>query len=367
MTKRDRALSLLYDVSIHPTAPFHEHLVAAHIRRHLESLGLHVASDRFGNLTAFIRRGDPAQGVVLVAHMDHPGVEVTRVLDHEVMASVLGGISAHVMAPETPFVLHDGPTTVSACLLEYVEGSSGVRAQVRLRASDVRVGAFGSFAIEPVVQVGSLLALRAADDLAQCAALLAVAERLAASADPVDVTLLFTRAEEVGFAGATLAAANESVAKSALLLSLECSAALPGAAIGFGTVIRTGDRELSFHPEVEEVLMRTRDIMIESARSRGERAPNIQRQLMTGGRCEATAFGAFGYKVGGVCLPLGNYHNADDDHHVAPEYIHIQDYLDNIEFVLAVVGEVAMPHPHRAKPWIEAANRLAYRLTETRT
>ncbi len=30
---------------------------------------------------------------------------------------------------------------------------------------------------------------------------------------------------------------------------------------------------------------------------------------MAGGSCEATAFGGYGYRAAGLCLPLGNYHN----------------------------------------------------------
>ena len=30
---------------------------------------------------------------------------------------------------------------------------------------------------------------------------------------------------------------------------------------------------------------------------------------MDGGSCEATAFGAYGYRATGLCLPLGNWHN----------------------------------------------------------
>jgi endoglucanase len=38
----------------------------------------------------------------------------------------------------------------------------------------------------------------------------------------------------------------------------------------------------------------------------------VQRKLMPGGACEATAFGAYGYEATCICLPLGNYHNMAD-------------------------------------------------------
>ena len=35
----------------------------------------------------------------------------------------------------------------------------------------------------------------------------------------------------------------------------------------------------------------------------------MQRCLMSGGTCEATAYQLYGYETGGLCIALGNYHN----------------------------------------------------------
>ena len=70
------------------------------------------------------------------------------------------------------------------------------------------------------------------------------------------------------------------------------------------------------------------------------RAPEfrVQRQLMSGGVCEATAFAVNGYRATGLAFPLGNYHNAtthigDVDGGVAAEYIELSDFLGGVDLI----------------------------------
>ena len=83
------------------------------------------------------------------------------------------------------------------------------------------------------------------------------------------------------------------------LLSIETSRELVNARIGDGPVIRTGDRSTVFDRELTN--------LISSAAE--EAGLRHQRKLMDGGGCEATAFGAYGYRSTGLCLCLGNWHN----------------------------------------------------------
>ena len=46
---------------------------------------------------------------------------------------------------------------------------------------------------------------------------------------------------------------------------------------------------------------------------------------MDGGSCEATALAGFGFRVGGVCLALGNYHNIGKSGKVRAEYVNVND------------------------------------------
>ena len=64
-------------------------------------------------------------------------------------------------------------------------------------------------------------------------------------------------------------------------------------------MIRVGDASTVFDQEMTNLISW-------AAAARG--LPH-QRRLMAGGSCEATAFGVYGYRAAGLCLPLGNYHN----------------------------------------------------------
>jgi endoglucanase len=111
--------------------------------------------------------------------------------------------------------------------------------------------------------------------------------------------VLLTRAEEVGFVGAIHAAKAGTVPNESRLLSIEASRASTEAPVGSGPVIRVGDASTVFDQEMT-------NLMSGAALAGG--LPH-QRRLMAGGSCEATAFGVYGYRAAGLCLPLANYHN----------------------------------------------------------
>ena len=80
--------------------------------------------------------------------------------------------------------------------------------------------------------------------------------------------------------------------------------ALPGAEIGKGVVIRVGDRLSTFDPAVEYTMT-----LQAQALERLSEEFRYQRQLMSGGACEASLYVLHGMTVGALALPLGNYHN----------------------------------------------------------
>ena len=65
----------------------------------------------------------------------------------------------------------------------------------------------------------------------------------------------------------------------------------------------------------------------------------VQRQLMSGGRCEANIAVMLGYRATGLAFPLGNYHNVAADHRIEPEYIHEHDFLTGVA-LLCEAGRV---------------------------
>ncbi len=140
----------------------------------------------------------------------------------------------------------------------------------------------------------------------------------------------------MGLIGARLIARERRIPLDCLVVSIESSRELPGAIAGEGPVIRVGDAMFTFSAEAEQVLhvarMRLRDA------DPGFRA---QRQLMSGGTCEASAFAARGYAATGVAFPLGNYHNATPDGGVDSEFIHADDFAMGARLVLEAARSVA--------------------------
>ena len=75
----------------------------------------------------------------------------------------------------------------------------------------------------------------------------------------------------------------------------------------------------------------------------------VQRCLLDGGTCEATAYQLYGYTCAAASIALGNYHNCALNGTIAPEYVSVSDYVGMVRLCLAAVlqGE-AMPDPQMA-------------------
>ena len=128
------------------------------------------------------------------------------------------------------------------------------------------------------------LRMRALDDLAGCAATVAALRAAAETPTPGAVYGLFTRAEETGLIGARLAASDGLLPRNTVVVSVESSRSLPGAEIGKGPVIRVGDARTTFDSRAEAYLQVARERLATRAG-----AFACQRQLMSGGTCEASA------------------------------------------------------------------------------
>ena len=135
--------------------------------------------------------------------------------------------------------------------------------------------------------------------------------------------------------GARLMAEAGTLPIETLVVSLESSRTLPGAEIGRGPVIRVGDAGSTFSAEAESVLIRARETLL-------QRSPEfrVQRQLMSGGVCEASAFGIHGYRCTGIAFPLGNYHNGAPEDRIEAEYIDCADFLGGVELILEAARSV---------------------------
>lgn len=355
MNQREkRALDILRELGAWPAAPFFEDGPAHCITEILSRLrGVEVWRDEYGNVIARYR--NPLQNtssqppIAFVAHMDHPGFEIISgdEMGHEFMAKALGGVPVASLKKPMPVLLltHAGQR-VEAELLPVDEQTSRDNSErlVRVRPKfdvSLNLPLAVIFDLPDFNLDGDTIRMRALDDLAGCASILAALECVISDRGETDMYAVFTRAEEGGLFGARLMAEAGTLPRETLVVSVESSPVIPGVSQGEGPVIRTGDRAYTFDGDAEQVLIAAREAILKR-----DPAFKSQRQLMSGGMCEATAFAVFGYRVTGLAFPLGNYHNAttsiyDPDGGVGAEYIKLSDYLGGVELIAEAAISVA--------------------------
>ncbi|HEX4084076.1 MAG TPA: M20/M25/M40 family metallo-hydrolase [Chthoniobacteraceae bacterium] len=254
-----------------------------------------VKTDKHGNLVATYERWEsrgnpPVPRYAFAAHMDHPGWvrvddkalgPVTRLPGEKHPMQFLGGVpEAYLARP--------------------------------------RVRSYGRFAMWNLAEFqvkDGLIHARACDDLVGCAAIVATLMELEESGAEGSCIGLFTRAEEVGFVGALKLAGSGLIPREATIISLETSSEKPPAKIGGGPILRVGDRSSIFDHAATALLAQIAE----------EGHIAIQRCLMSGGTCEATAYQLCGYRSAALCVALGNYHNCGPGNRIAPEYVSFGD------------------------------------------
>ena len=330
---RKTALKALGSLGRLPATSYYEHAGALYVAKKCEDLGLDVQIDHWGNVLASRHGTEPdAPGLAFVAHLDHPGfIAIAEQGDH-VIARVVGGVppqadlgGAPVFAVVRDVDADDPRDTrverVAGVIVGPAEGTEERSVIMRFERPVEALPAPVVFDLPDFDLDASRITMRAADDLAGCASILAALEVAARLDSPGTVYGLFTRAEEVGLIGSRLAAEEHLLPRNTVVVSVETSLALPGATHGDGPVIRTGDRSTTFDNAAEAYL-------VSAAAAIRERAPEFksQRQLMGAGGCEASAFSAFGYSVTGLAYPLGNWHNNGPDQTIAAEYISLEDF-----------------------------------------
>lgn len=271
----DSLLDVVRAILAQPTAPFHEDAVRGEILQLLAQCP-HVTArlDSFGNVIALYQRGDRSPRFALAAHMDHPAY---------VGDEFLGGVPESYREKKPP------------------TRDFGPFAMWNLPACEIREGRIYS---------------RACDDLIGCAAIVAMFQELEQTGSEASVYGLFTRAEEVGFVGAIHLAKSGDLPRGVTVLSLECSSEKGGACkMGDGAILRVGDRTSIFDSDAMGTLAEL---------AKTAEIP-VQRCLMSGGTCEATAYQLYGYRCGAMCVALGNYHNCGPADQIEPEFVSIED------------------------------------------
>ena len=333
----ERSLQILRLLGKNPATSFNESLVSGQVKTLLSESDIFFKEDKYGNIIAEVPgvgTTDDDHSIAFVAHMDHPGLEVTDVRDDGlVIATAMGGIPNAVFNQETDGFTFDAEGNRNPCLIRPYEGAIDRTVSV-VGESSFDVGAPITFDLEDFFVDEGIINMRALDDLAGCAAIITVLLELKKKPSGNNVYGIFTRAEEVGLIGARLLALEKAVSLNTFVVSIETSSVIPGVQQGMGPVIRTGDASYTFNAEAEQILIFARNSILKN-----DDSFKCQRQLMSAGSCEASAFAANGYKTTGIAFPLINWHNAttfigDPDGDVGLEKISLGDYLGGIRLMM---------------------------------
>lgn len=349
----------LIELTSTPTATGKEDRVIAWISRYMKSKrNVVVKADKYGNLVLSRKNVTPSDTpIYITAHMDHPAFVVHEVLDGKTLiAEFRGGVKPEYFN-HTPVMLHQGDAKPikGTCekMLEdpdkHTDFADYKLARITFkRKVNAQVGDVLTWLLPNAKITKGLLHAPAVDDLGGLAAAIAAFDSLDTCKE--DVRLLFTRAEEMAFIGAIAACKAKTIEKKARLVCLETSKSFAESPIGAGPIVRVGDFTSTFDPDLTYRISKiAREI------EKDDSTFKWQRKLMPGGTCEASAFGSYGYISTCLCLPLGNYHNMNEDTQtIKPECISVADFDGLVRLLVAVATQLndAMKSPG-LKPVLE--------------
>ena len=337
----------LKEVTSLPTAAGYEDRVIGWVASFVEArrdLAMHA--DKAGNLIITQKRRSYKQPICITAHMDHPAFVVRKLLSsREVELEFRGGVQDPYFRDAKIDIIdcYDHPHRAAITSLNSnIKPFKRVKARLSRMTKAIAPGDVGRWVLREVghrsiIKKGILYA-PACDDVAAVAAALAALDVLRKRKLAGDISVLLTRAEEIGFIGAIAACKLRSVSKRTRLICLENSRSFPESPIGDGPIVRVGDKASVFGPQLTNRISAIMTL-------HQQRNPSFkwQRKLMPGGTCEATTFSSYGYESTCLCLPLGNYHNMVDIDGVAAgrrkarvgaEYISVSDYHGLIKMLV---------------------------------
>ena len=304
-----------------PTAAGREQRVVAWIERWVAQRDdLSLASDEAGNLT--IARIDAPEAksqrpLYITAHLDHPAFVVEGFIGPATLTlSFRGGVRDPYFKDAPVRIVTAEDREIPARLIEARPDEKPFKHYLAELVDDDADAESLGIAVGDVVRwdlpdaqiIDGQLHTHACDDLAGVAAALAALDVLRSDPNAAHVRLLFTRAEEIGFVGATAAMHAGIVPREARMVLLENSRSFDESPIGGGPIVRVGDRMSTFSPALTAGFAKLAEGLTEK-RKDTDRPFKWQRKLMPGGACEASVYQAFGYEATCLCLPLGNYHN----------------------------------------------------------
>ncbi len=333
-----------------------EDAVAETVIAALESSGARIETDTLGNVIA----RDPLQGrpsdtpiLMISAHMDEVGLIVSHVAESGALfcrpiglineralpgstvdvwgsrgrrTGVIGVKSRHLMTDEE---------ARRPILVEDLWIDVGARSAAQAMEAGIDVGVPITFARTWDQLEGDQVVSKALDNRAGCAALLAVASRVASLSRDFELVLAFTVQEEIGSRGARVAAEN---VRPALALVVDTTPAgewdgaggrRVGTILGMGPVIRAMDERPGYGGTVYTPAVRRR--LEDVAREAG--IPSQVDVFPTWTDASGIHLAAEGVAIGGVYIPRRNSHSP-------VEILALADVLATIELIARFLIDV---------------------------
>lgn len=356
--------SIIEKILSQPTAPFRETWVYAALEEICRQNKLRYVYDDFGNLwvgaksVAALKKSK----LVFVAHTDHPGFVILSSKIHKgktlLRTQWLGGgptdLKDHAVEV---FSTYENRIRIPGSITKVTQGKRGAdKVEIELDMPLKVDSSFGSCLQYKDAPCGVALSSKkfwmskAIDDLMGASCML---HAYLKSSKPASVALLFSRAEESGFHGALYALEKGLLSPAvAKMISVESSAFRPKAMPGDGPIVRLGDFTSTFHPVMIQWMKGEA-----AALQKRDRSFQFQKQLMDGGSCEATAFQCFGFQVGGISIPLVNYHNIDSAKKLTRpqvEMVSQQDCENTSKLITQLINSAT-------KPSFQHINKKAFR------
>jgi putative aminopeptidase FrvX len=325
----------LMAVAARPTAACHERHVRDCLLERLKDLP-HVTTriDEFGNLHASYEHAAACREPFrVVAHMDHPAFVVKRGKGTEELHLAGGVDEKYFVGKGIVFYNEETPKPLGRTVITGTVFSAETK-RVEIKGAIPAKATFATWDLPKARCTKRLFLSPACDDLAQVSTVLALLRRLALSKAKGSFHALFTRAEEIGFAGALAALKTKTPLAPMPTLSLETSNARGFARVDAGPVVRVGDRLSIFDSRITHWLETAfRDLQ-------AKRPGTIyQRLLMGGGTCEASVFHRAGLPTGALCVALNNYHNMGPGTSVRAESISLRDIQGLYDFLYFLATE----------------------------
>lgn len=370
-TTVEKEIALALDLDTIPNTPYFPLVMNRAIRRYLEDFPeLQVAEDSFA-IYAHYAYGTPRYKFLIDTHLDHPGFIVLG----NGMAMPVGTIAepakvrqineqqkiipVHYFDREGEqcgeghlhhLVVKDGRTSMRAYLSYPINKQLSANTQAVPQITSQREGEY--------------LLMRSADNLSVTAIALAYLQWLLSSRIPADVTIVFTKMEEVRQVSATAIAQRGRTPFGELddatqIIVLEAGlvgstdrtrqvACTPDLSYNGGTLIRVSDHEWPYQRDgqsnlAEALLLHARDAVSKIEPVRIQHGPSI-------GNCNALPYAFFSRcpHISSLMIPCVNKHNFDQDGHLVPERIAVADIL-SVRLLLEQAtmlgqGEI-LPHP----------------------